>query len=150
MDLFPKRWVATVNQESNCIRKIDCNNKSLEGIKVNYIMFDESILSDKCQVMFNNKTTILKYGDFKTVVKCDKRDRFIPIIGLGIALYRYYRSNKETKGMIESLEHDTKLSHLKLAEYSVNYFCNFKKPNERKLCELINNPEEGKWIELCR
>ena len=103
----------------------------------------------KFQVMFNQKTTILKIGNFKTVVKCDKRDRFVPIIGLGIALYRYYRQNKPTKGMIKSLETETKLSHLKLAEYAFNYFCDFNKSKAKKACELINKYEEGKWIDLC-
>lgn len=102
-----------------------------------------------CQVMFNQKTTILKIGNFKTVVKCDNRDKFVPIIGLGIALYRYYRQDKSTKGMIKSLETETKLSHLKLAEYAFNYFSDFNKSKAKKVCELINKYEEGKWIDVC-
>ena len=54
-------------------------------------------LSEQPKVMFNGPATIFQYGDFKTVVKCNEEDKFDRLVGLGVALYRYYRQHKDNK-----------------------------------------------------
>lgn len=95
------------------------------------------------KVMFNGPCTIFQWGDFKTVVKCDEEDEFDVDIGLGIALYRYYRQNADTRKQFNKLAEYMFLSQL--ADYALDYFCGFSK---KKRNRLFNNEPVNGWYRL--
>lgn len=95
------------------------------------------------KVMFNGPCTIFQWGDFKTVVKCDEEDEFDVDIRLGIALYRYYRQNADTRKQFNKLAEYMFLSQL--ADYALDYFCGFSKKKRNRL--FNNNPVNG-WYRL--
>ena len=97
----------------------------------------------KPQVMFNKPVTIFKCGDFKTVVKCDEEDKFDVDIGLGIALYRFYRQNKSTRKHFNKLAEYMDLEQL--ADYALDYFCDFSK---KKRNGLFNDDPVNGWYRL--
>lgn len=95
------------------------------------------------KVMFNGPCTIFQWGDFKTVVKCDEEDEFDVYIGLGIALYRYYRQNADTRKQFNKLAEYMFL--YQLADYALDYFCGFSK---KKKNGLFNNEPVNGWYRL--
>ena len=105
----------------------------------------ENILGHNApKVMFDGPYTIFQWGDFITVVKCDEEDEFDVDIGLGIALYRYYRQNADTRKQFNKLAEYMFLSQL--ADYALDYFCGFSKKKRSRL--FNNNPVEGGWYRL--
>lgn len=119
-----------------------------------YIINDGKITKNVCavvrnvdyptpKVMFNGPCTIFQWEDFKTVVKCDEEDEFDVDIGLGIALYRYYRQNADTRKQFNKLGEYMFL--LQLADYALDYFCDFSK---KKRNGLFNNEPVNGWYIL--
>ncbi len=115
------------------------------GKTVKQAWFDEfTTYKPKARVMFNGNATILEIGGFKTVVKCDKDDEFNEIIGLGLALSRYYKKQKSTKKEIVLLE--KMLSYNMLAEYCFHKYFNHNDKRMDKFVDVCMT--QGKWIEL--
>lgn len=97
------------------------------------------------RVMFNGNATILEIGDFKTVVKCDEGDEFNEVIGLGLALSRYYKKQPDTKKEIVLLE--KMLKYNMVAEYCFQKYFKF---DNKIMDNFVDKAlsEKGKWVEL--
>ena len=110
-------------------------------------MFIATVKDNTPKVMFNGPCTIFQWGDFKTVVKYveDKKtkDKFDVDIGLGIALYRYYRQAKSTRKQFDKLA--KYLDLYQLADYALDYFCDFSK---KKRNGLFNDEPVNGWYRL--
>lgn len=98
----------------------------------------------KARVQFNGNATILEIGDFKTVVKCHKDDKFGMGLGLGLALSRYYEKQPSTKKEIKYLK--TRLDYSSLSEYCLRKYFNH---DEKYFRKIEKNFIEGKWVDLC-
>lgn len=100
----------------------------------------------KPQVFFDDPYTILKWGDFTTIVKCDEIDEFDPFVGLGIALYRYYRQHKDYKKAYQKLNYVMEFEEL--YHYALHQFCGFDANKRVALAKKLKNSEKGSWIKL--
>lgn len=98
----------------------------------------------KARVMFNGNATILEIGDFKTVVKCDEKDKFSYYIGLGLALSRYYEKQPDTKIEIKYLKDE--LNYKKLAHYCLHKYFSF---DTKRVDKFLKSCEKCKWVDLC-
>lgn len=98
------------------------------------------------RVMFNGRATILEIGDFKTVVKCHEDDEFNEVIGLGLALSRWYKkhSNPKLKNEVKLLE--KMLSYNMFAEYCFQKYFNFDDKRIDKFVDVCMT--QGKWLDL--
>lgn len=97
------------------------------------------------RVMFNGNATILEIGDFKTVVKCDEEDEFDEIIGLGLALSRYYTKHRATRKEMETLKYCFHPQYEDLAAYCIHKYFEY---DEKCILDFFNKIEKGKWIDL--
>lgn len=100
----------------------------------------------KLKVMFNGPATIFQYGDFKTVVKCDEEDKFDRLVGLGVALYRYYRQHINYKKQYQTLSYFMDLDEL--AHYALHQFCDHSVNKKENLAKELKKHDEGTWITL--
>ena len=100
----------------------------------------------KPQVFFDDPYTILKWGDFTTIVKCDPEDKFDRATGLGIALYRYYRQHKDYKKAYQKLNYTLKFEELTLC--AVLQFCSYGLDRVEVLYKKLKKFNEGSWNEL--
>lgn len=128
-----------------CKNDVALTEKMLAVVRYNSITGKIQPLS-QCmspEVMFNENCTIFRWKNFKTVVKCDEEDKFDVDIGLGIALYRYYRQDADTKKQFNKLAEYMDLEQL--ADYALDYFCGFSKKKRNK---LFNDAPVKGWIKL--
>lgn len=103
-------------------------------------------LEDKPVVYFDEPYTILKWGDFTTIVECDPEDKFDRATGLGIALYRYYRQHKDYKKAYQKLNYALKFEELALC--AVLQFCGYNSYKVEALTKKLKKFNEGSWNEL--
>lgn len=113
------------------------------GKTVSQMGFDE--YKPKKRVMFNGNATILEIGDFKTVVKCHDGDEFNEVIGLGLALSRYFAKQKSTKKELDTLKYYIP-KYTDLAEYCVHKYFKY---DYKRILNFFDKIEHGKWVELC-
>lgn len=103
-------------------------------------------LKPKPLVFFDEPYTILKWGDFTTIVECDPEDKFDRATGLGIALYRYYRQHKDYKKAYQKLNYALKFEELALC--AVLQFCGYNSYKVEALTKKLKKFNEGSWNEL--
>ena len=156
-DYFTKHYIINdgkiITKKAVVLGPSKTNGRNIESVTVdeycaNDVKFMERIISKdvKPKVMFNGPATIFQYGGFKTVVKCDPKDSFDALTGLGIALYRYYRQHKDYKKQYQTLSYFMDLDEL--VRYALYQFCGWNVSKIRNLEKKLKKFDDGTWITL--
>lgn len=156
-DYFTKHYIINdgkiITKKAVVLGPSKTNGRNIESVTVdkycaNDVKFMERIISKdiKPKVMFNGPATIFQYGDFKTVVKCDEEDEFDRLVGLGVALYRYYRQHINYKKQYQTLSYFMDLDEL--AHYALHQFCDHSVNKKGNLAKELKKHDEGTWITL--
>lgn len=119
-------------------------SKEFERCNPTELKWSYKVIEKKNRVMFNGPATILEIGDFKTIIKCHEEDEFDFIIGLGLALGRYYEKQPSTKKDFKYLKKN--LNDWEFSRYCLSKYFDY---DNKRILKFLDGIEKGKWVDLC-